>query len=174
MSVGMHKYDGSSLFNLKNCHLVLTWLTGMVFGMIIAYLGQNHWHQGWKTVQFFHRCPAVKVFSVLLPFLFSALAVSIAQPKWLLIICAIKSFGYGCLLVLFCVRYGQAAWLAWLLIAFLDVCSMPLLLHYWCLNLSYDWKKSWLVYLSIFLTLLALIIVDYQIVTPYVMRSGFI
>lgn len=68
---------------------------------------------------------------LLLPFLFSAFAVSLSQPWLTLPICFAKAF-----LVSFCAcacmhSFGSAGWLICMLLMFSDGCLLPLLCWFW-------------------------------------------
>lgn len=162
---GHQAFDGASV-------LMLIWLCGLLIGV------------GWTYVQISKRTSALigvcnicfatplKYLLVVLPFLFSAIAVVYSRPKLMFLICGIKAVCVAADCILLCYSCGQAGWLAYWLYMFSDVCSLPFLYFYWIRNLSEGHQAKRRDY-SFILPVLTLIIVDYRIVLPYAMRFGF-
>lgn len=69
--------------------------------------------------------------SAVLPFLLSAVAVSLSEPWLLLPISALKAFGFGYCACGVCLAFGSAGWLVRVLFLFTDVCVTPVLFFYW-------------------------------------------
>lgn len=152
--------------------LMYIWLSGLLIGTGWTY--SVTCKQSSVILSVLNLCLAtpLKYLLVVLPFLISAIAVIYSRPKLMFFICGIKAacLAAGCTLL--CYSFGQAGWLAYWLFMFCDVSSLPFLYCYWIRSLYSDRNSIRRDYLFL-MPVLALIIVDYRIVSPYAMKFGF-
>ena len=172
LSGAIHKREPDRPIVSPATLLVCIWLAGMLFGIAISFLCRTHLMSVLPLI-----CPVFfrvhhKIFLALLPFLLSAFAVHFSNPAWLFWICGIKSTLFSFCCVVLCLCYGQAGWLARWIFLFLDVCSLPLLFFYWLRNLRNRRGSCWYEHIILLLALIALILLDYRIVTPYGAKFG--
>ena len=147
--------------------LMIIWLSGLLFGLVLAEIGDALFR---RLTQTLFATPQKYMLSIL-PFLFSAVAVFFSRPRWLYCICGVKAVLFAVSCFLLCDFFGHAGWLAYCLFMFADVCSLPFLYCYWLRNLSNDRSRGVREYF-ILLPILASIVVDYRIVSPYATKFG--
>lgn len=152
--------------------LMYIWLSGLLIGAILAFLEIGNRPSVLIGVSKICFATPLKYLLVILPFLFSAIAVSFLRPKVMYSICGVKAAWFATSCVLLCHRFGQAGWLAYWLFMFCDVCTLPFLYCYWIRNLSCD-RCIRGRELLLLLPVLALIVIDYRIISPYAMKFGF-
>ena len=107
------------------------------------------------------------------PFLFSVFAVYLGL-RWLLYpVCFGKALIFSLISSALWVHFGTAGWLAWLLIMFNDVISLPLLYRYWLRYISGLRPFS---IVDVLLTVSCLLIigsVDYYCISPFLATLSF-
>ena len=113
--------------------LILVWFAGSLIGVTAA----TYVDDSIASLMRPRISSGVSIFrqltSVILPFLLSAYAVSIARPRLLLLISFFKSLGFCFCGTLLHSAYGSAGWLMHALLQFMPICTMPLLCWY-CLR----------------------------------------
>ena len=152
--------------------LMYVWLSGLLIGAILASIEIGNRPSVVIGVSKICFATPLKYLLVILPFLFSATAVSFLRPKVMYSICGIKAAWFATSCVLLCHCFGPAGWLAYWLFMFCDVCTLPFLYCYWIRHLSCD-RCIRGRELLLFLPVLALIIFDDRIISPYAMKFGF-
>lgn len=149
------------------CLFCIIWLCGLAGGVFIA-TGLDHTHfllmrpSNLYGLSIFRQLAAVY-----LPFLFAAYAVSIDNPKLLLVLCFVKAFAFsfcGCLVFN---AYGTAGWLVRLLLLFTDVFTIPVLIWYCLRHIDsqiYSAKRD----LIICILLITIVVCfDYFVISPF-------
>ena len=107
------------------------------------------------------------------PFLFSAFAVYIGM-RWLLYpVCFGKALLFSAVSAGIWVQFGSAGWLAWLLIMFSDVVSLPLLFGYCSRHISGFRLFSASEVLFTVSCLILIGSVDYGCISPFLAKLSF-
>lgn len=102
-----------------------------------------------------------------LPFLLSAFAVFVSEPRLVFLICFGKSFLFCVISLGLVAAYGSAGWLIRWLLMFSDSLGMPVLYLYWLRILS-SWDKPPLCETFVFGSLFLLIgSIDYCLISPF-------
>ena len=110
--------------------LAFCWIVGLGLGVLTFR------HTGEYTVatMYLRKWDQVSIISLfscaLLPFLFSAFAVYLHRPGLLLIICLVRAFLYGYVLLSVCSAFSGAGWLLRWLLLFTDSCTAALFFGY--------------------------------------------
>lgn len=81
--------------------------------------------------------------SLLLPLLFSVLAVYIRKPKLLLVICFLKASLFAFTSCQIMMAYSGAGWLVRLLFLFSDICMVPAHYWYWSRHVGGEGLGDW-------------------------------
>lgn len=118
--------------------LGLSWIVGMVIGVFFAHGAKETLMPLIQQSVVSHSTALGSLCAVLLPFLFSALAVSFSEPWLLLLISVYKAFSFT-----FCasgvgLAFGDSSWLVRILFLFSDLCLIPVLYIYWLRHLRKD------------------------------------
>ena len=111
--------------------LALFWFTGLILGITCSLAADE---SVFALMRLAPRCQVsiVGLFAVmLLPFLFTAVAVWFHKPWLILPIACFKavSFGYSNLVTV--LSFGSAGWLVRILLLFSDICTLPVLCWLW-------------------------------------------
>lgn len=99
-----------------------------------------------------------------LPFLFSAFAVSLYLPRLFRVVAYCKALTFSYVALGIWAAYGSGAWLAHLLLMFSDICTIPLLWLYWLRHSEAPGRDGDGCYL---ITLIFIGSLDYFIVSPF-------
>lgn len=102
--------------------------------------------------------------SILLPFLFTAFAVYISQPRLLVPIAFFKAFLFSYLGFGILTAFGSAGWLVRLLLTFSDLFTMPLLWWIWLNDTPETFIRRCA---AAFLVAAPVGIIDYCIISPF-------
>lgn len=174
MGSEIYKRNENTLKLSPGSSLVYIWISGLLVGFVLAFLCRGK-IIGLVPIIYpaFLSAPGKFLLS-LIPFLLSAYAVIFSHPKWMFWICGIKAICFAVCSFLLCLCYGQAGWLARWLIMFFDTCSIPLLFCYWLWSFTENKSKNVYMHVIFALTIAAILIIDYRIVTPYAAKFGFI
>lgn len=122
--------------------LALSWFLGMLLGVPAALAASEF------LVPMMHESVQCSVSitgllaSTLLPFLLSAYAVSLSEPWLLLIISALKAFGFSYCACGVSLAFGQSSWLVRFLFLFSDHCLIPVLYLYWLRHIHGQTKAA--------------------------------
>lgn len=126
----LHRYFICLRRNAGVAFLAACFLSGLFFGVWMSY-GVEFSVSLMRGVM----DSAVSIVSLLgvllLPLLFSALAVYFSKPRWLFGIAFLKAFSFAFVSAGICTGFGSAGWLVRSLILFSDGLSLPLLWLYW-------------------------------------------
>ncbi len=115
---------------LSTIILAFCWFAGLLTGCFFAdHAGNIHVSLMRRAVSSSVTIAGLVV--VLLPFLFSALAVCLSKTWLFLPICFLKSFQFAYLGGLVNISFGNAGWLIRLLLLFTDGWVIPVLLWIW-------------------------------------------
>lgn len=151
--------------------LMIIWLLGLLVGVVFAVRVVSNRASLLSLLCEVSLTTPCKYVLLILPFLLSATAVFFSHPRWLYCICGIQAVLFSVSATLLCLCFGQAGWLAYWLFLFCNACSLPFLYCYWLRNLSGDNSRG-VRECILLLPTVALIIVDYRIITPYVTKFG--
>lgn len=111
--------------------LACAYLFGLISGVLISMSASDALCSAMRAAVYGRVSIPGLLSAILLPFLFSALAVYISS-SWLLIPIAFgKAFLFAFLGTGILGAFGSAGWLVRLLLMFSDIASMPLLWWYW-------------------------------------------
>ena len=157
----------------SNKLLVYIWLLGLLLGSGLSFLCRDYLISILPKIFPYFLSVPLKSWLTLLPFFLSVAAAYFSRPICLFYLCGIKAIWFAACCFLLCLCYGRSGWLARWLFLFFDVCSLPLLFFYW-LRLLKNFRE-WTIYehLILLLPLVALISIDYRIMTPYAAKFGF-
>ena len=119
----------------RKLFLASVWICGLYFGSFAA--SQDSALVSLMRTAAQTRVSIVSLLPVLLlPFLISAFAVSISKP-WLIIpVCFVKAFSFGFQVGGIAAAFGNAGWLARILLLFSASCSVPVLYWFWLRHFS--------------------------------------
>lgn len=110
--------------------VTIVWCAGLLLGIAVA-VGSDD--SAFSLMRLAARC-RVSIVSILitaiLPFLFSAYAVSVSKPGFLLLVCFLKAYSFGLCGYLVSAAFGSAGWLVQPLLQFTDVCTLPFLVWF--------------------------------------------
>ena len=159
-------------FSVRRLHcstysLAICWCAGLVLGSITAVSMSD------MLVVMLHNCVFIRPLLMriicvsLLPFLLSAFALYIDEPWILLLIAAIKSFGFGFCAAGVSLAFEHSSWLVRSFFLFSDVISLPLLYFYLLRSISGKEKLSIHLHAVLFCVFLGIGIVDYCFVSPF-------
>ncbi len=102
-----------------------------------------------------------------LPFLFSAFAVYLSHPGWILSIAFLKGASFSFVSARLLAQFGSAGWLFRMLLMFSDLAMLPLLFIFWLRYLPGD-RKIRLSTIAVFLLWSTLIgSLDYCLISPF-------
>lgn len=127
-----------TFFRRRGCASLLAffWCAGLVFGVCAAFGARN------VLVPLMRLAVASPVSivgllgSLLLPFLFTALAVFLSHDWFILPVCFLKSFTYVLCAQTITLAFGNSAWLIQLLFLFSDTCMLSVLIWFWIRHLD--------------------------------------
>lgn len=150
--------------------LAFLWISGLLCGMFFISAAGDLFSSLMYAAAFC-RVSIVGLAAVLLfPLIVSAVAVYMAVPAFVLPICFLKAFCYGCVLFVSSAAFGNAGWLMRILLLFSDSCMMVPLHWFWCRHLS-GRRDSLKRDLTVCVVLAAFIgSVDYFLVSPYLVE----
>lgn len=112
-------------------YLAFGWAIGLMLGFSLSR-HEDSFSSTWMRMADMSPASIVGLMGVtLFPFLFSAFAVYICQYWMLPVIAAAKAFSFGYLLWGAAYTYGGALWLAYPLLCFSEVVSIPVLWLFW-------------------------------------------
>ncbi len=116
--------------------LAFSWCAGLVLGALLALNARSFLVP--MICGAAARTPSViGLFAVTaLPFLLSAYAVFISEPRLMLILSALKAMGFGFCACGVSLAFGSAGWLVRFLFLFSDFCGIPALYVFWLRYLS--------------------------------------
>lgn len=174
LSVALYKNDPNKRFFTPCICCVTLWLSGLLVGTAISYVCRKTLILHLTEIYVLFFCGHRRILFCLLPFLLSALAVYFSHPGHLYWICGGKAILLAVNCCILCLQYGQAAWLARWMFGFFDACSVPVLFYYWLRNLYNGHRKGNLESIILLLILIALLFIDYRIISPYASRFGII
>lgn len=147
--------------------LAFSWCLGMLLGMLAATAASDTLIPMMRRAVY---CPVSipgLLAATVLPFLFSAYAVSLSEPWLLLIISALKAFSFAFCACGVSLAFGQSGWLVRFLFLFSDCCLIPVLFLYWIRHISGKGNgKRWELPVCIGAALL-IGCIDYCFVAPF-------
>lgn len=122
--------------------LALSWLVGMLLGISAALAASEFLVPMMRESVKCSVSITGLLAATLLPFLLSAYAVSLSEPWLLLIISALKAFGFGYCASGVSLAFGQSSWLVRFLFLFSDHCLIPVLYLYWLRHIRGQTKAA--------------------------------
>ena len=153
-------------FRISPLFLGLSWMLGMILGYVCSDAAQD------QTVllvrQSISAVPSMvgAVSVVLLPYLLSALAVSICEPWLILVISTFKAFSFTFCAWGVCLAFGQSSWLALFLFLFSDLCLIPALYLFWLRSIRGERISGWGKWLFLAYALFVFVL-DYWLIGPF-------
>lgn len=155
---------GSTLF------LAFFWFLGLAFGILFFLLSGDSFvslMRGTLTSS----VSIIRVLCVsLLPFLLSAFAVFISEPRLLLLICFGKAFLFSFVSFGVIQAFGSAGWLVRWLLLFSDCASVPVLYWFWLRNISGNSRFCFWEICGFLSMELLIGSIDYCLVSPFLAR----
>ena len=145
---------------------LLIWASGLYLGCIVSSESGSSFSPLMRGF-FTNTVSIVALISVsVLPFLFSAFAVSIGFSQLLFFICFIKAFSFGFVSGAIYTVFGNVGWLGQLLFMFSDMVSLPLFLLYGVRHISGDRSFSFSEFFFGTAVLILIGSVDFCFVSP--------
>lgn len=130
----LHRFFSELRRNANVAILAACFLVGLILGIRMSHEAEFSFSLMRSALK--STVSIVRLLSVLLlPFLFSALAVYFSKPKLLYGIAFLKAFAFGFVSAGINAAFGSAGWLVRLLVMFSDCMSMPILWLYWLRHL---------------------------------------
>lgn len=164
-------FHGDLLYFRQSCRstiLALFWISGLIAGAA-AYFFAGHFL---SSLMHGILSGSVSIVSLLcvtvLPFLFSAFAVYICEPRLLYPICFGKAFLFSVVSMAVWISFGSAGWLVRWLLMFSDLVSLPLLYLFWLRHISGQRSFSGLEILLVASACMLIGSVDYCCISPFV------
>ena len=146
--------------------LCLFWTAGLVSGVLL-FSGYSHLFLPLMRGIFQKSVSIVCLYWVLfLPFLLSAFAVFIDRQLLIYPICFLKALTFILISGSVQAAFGSAGWLAWRLLMFCDIFSIPFLFLYWIRYISGIRRFSIVEFFSVTSILFLLGSIDYCCISP--------
>lgn len=168
-----HRIQPSFRQHISVWFLSLVWVSGLAAGAVVYFVvGPVFFH--WMREILYGSVSIVGLFCVTcFPFLFSAFAVYIGL-RWLIYpICFWKTMLVSMVSLALWVQFGSTGWLAWLLIMFSDVISLPFLYRYCLRNVSGNRSFSCPEFFATISILIFIGSVDYCCISPFLAMLSF-
>lgn len=147
--------------------LAFSWISGLVCG-IVAFSSACDFQISWMRGVPYGSVSIVSMLCVTcLPFLFSAFAVYLSKPAFLLLISFGKAFCFSFISLGVQFAFGSAGWLVRWLLCFSGCISAPVLYLYWLRHIDGGKGFSWLetlCFLSVFLLMASF---DFVEISPF-------
>lgn len=163
----MH-YLKLQIFRQRTCKALLCfcWILGMVLGAVFSAGADSTFLLLMRRTDF-----SVSIVGLLLvamlPFLFTAYAVFLSNRFLIIIFAFLKAFSFSYCLFGLSVVFGNGFWLAWIILMFSDLGTLPVLMWLWihCLGPS---ERSLRTKFICCLSVSALVVmVDYWMISPF-------
>ena len=149
--------------------LALFYFLGLFFGAVF-YISSGHIIPSLMRSVPYGTVSIVDLLCVTaLPFLLSAFAVFISEPKLIFLICFGKSFLFSVISLGFFETFGSAGWLIRWLSMFSDIVGMPLLCLYWLRILSSGCRSSFCETFAFGSLIFLIGSIDFCLITPFLM-----
>ncbi len=163
----LHLHLPASICKNPTKALGVSWCLGLFAGVLIAYLASDSLSLTMHTAT--KSCVSIigLLSTISLPFLLSALAVSISGT-WLLIpIAFLKAFLFAYLGFGLVAAYNSAGWLLRILFMFADCCTVPLLYGYWLKLCSGSSVSPWILAIAHWIPTMVIGYIDFSFVSPF-------
>ena len=150
--------------------LALSFIFGFLLGVHIAASSGTIYASLMRRALLGHVSIVSLLFLHTTPFLLTLLIFKIGRPSLILVLCIIRSFTFGAVSYSLYLTFGSTEWLIKSLMLFADICSLVALFWYWYRLLS-DHRV-----LSISVTTISLLItvtaciVDYFLISPFLIK----
>ena len=143
------------------------WLAGFLLGgFFLPYAGDSYLLLMRSAVS--SPVSIVGLFSgVLLPFLISAFAVYLSMPLVLACTCFLKAFSFSVCAGAVFSAFGSAGWLILILMQFSDCCMLPVMVWFSCRHWKTGRRNLRRDLTAVLFSAVAVGIMDYCIVSPY-------
>lgn len=150
--------------------LLACWITGLCIGILTAIHTSDSLIPLMRSVVSRPVSISGLMIAVFLPFLFSALAVSVSESWLLPLICGYKAFAFGYCACGVSIAFGQCSWLIQMLLLFSDSLSFPVLYLFCLRNLKAMSARftTELIMLSVWCALV--LFIDYRFVSPLLVK----
>ena len=147
--------------------LALSWFSGMLLGTCAALATSEFLVPMMRqSVTRSVSIPGLLAASVV-PFLFSAFAISLSEPWLLLIISTLKAFGFSFCACGVSLAFGQSSWLVRFLFLFSDHCLIPVMYLYWLRHIKGQVKTCFWEPAGCIGAALLVGCIDYCLVAPF-------
>ena len=133
--------------------LAMCWVSGLIFRTAISFCAGDFVLPLLHSADFYCVSIVGLLSALLLPLLFSAIAVYLSAVWMLPFLAFVKGFSYSFLMYAFCAVAGAGIHAGWLLML-CDSCVMPMLLRYWFQHVSGEHKFQFAALLPTILTAL--------------------
>jgi hypothetical protein len=132
MMKGCTRIDLQSLWRkFSPWFLAFSWILGMLLGFFSAHAASSFLTSLMRQSVSYSASILGLLAASIVPFLISALAVSLYEPWLLLIISTLKAFGFSFCACGVSLAFGQSSWLVRFLFLFSDYFTIPLMYLYW-------------------------------------------
>lgn len=151
---------------LSTIILAFCWFAGLLTGCFFAdHAGNIHFSMMRRAVSGSVSIAGLVV--VLLPFLFTAIAVYLSRTWLFLPFCFFRAFRFAYVAGLVSGSFGASGWLVRLLLLFTDGCQMPVLLWIWFRWIGNGGRKA--VHQICVCAILSAVVwgIDYFVVSPF-------
>lgn len=120
--------------------LAVFWILGLMFGVFLSFSAGGSFVSLMRLACDSPVSIIALLMTILLPFLLTALAVYVSEPRLLLIFCFLKAACFSFVSVLAFRAFASAGWLVRCLLMFADICTLPLLYGSWNRHIAGDTK----------------------------------
>ena len=146
--------------------LAIFWIAGLILGAMFALSADTLLTPTMHTALFCGMSISGLLTSLLLPLLFTALAVYISQPMMLLLIAFLKAFLFSFVGVGLLMAFGTSAWLIRNLLMFSETLSLPIFWWFWgCILSEHSMARYGAI--PVGLAIVAIGCVDYTFIGPF-------
>ena len=104
------------------------------------------------------------------PLLFSAFAVYIHRPHWLVVISFFKAFLFASCSAILGTVFSTAGWLVRALLQFSDICTLPLFYWFCTRNIAGQKATTWIDLLICLAAITVLGIFDFCVISPFLVK----
>lgn len=153
--------------NMRLIVLACCWITGLLLGIQYATQADDTYFLLMRSAASCRVSITGLLAAVFLPFLFSAFAVYISRPEFLLVICFLKAASFSCCAFALMHAFGSAGWLVRFLLQFSDCCMVPVLVWFSVRHIAKPEKSVWNDFLICSLWMLIVGAFDYCVVSPF-------
>ena len=156
------------IFRQQTCKVLLCvcWMLGLVFGAVFSAGADSTFLLLMRRTEF-----SVSIVGLLLvamlPFLFTAYAFFLSNRFLIIIFAFLKAFSFSYCLFGLSAVYGTGSWLAWILLMFSDLGTLPVLMWLWIHFLGSPERSIRTKFVCCLSVSALIVMADYWMISPF-------